>query len=130
MLDRLDIHIEMTEVDYSDISQRKSAAESSADIRERVNAARNIQRERFSGEKIFSNAQMNNRQIQRWCEPDEAGAQLLEQAYKRYNLSARAYQRLLRVSRTIADLSGGGRILPEHIAEAVQYRSIDQKYWE
>ncbi|MDD3401119.1 MAG: YifB family Mg chelatase-like AAA ATPase [Eubacteriales bacterium] len=123
LLDRIDIHIEMTEVGYAEITDR-GKAESSADVRARVNAARQIQRERFSGSGIFCNAKMNSDQIRRYCTPTGESEKLIKQAYLQLKLSARAYQRVLKVARTIADLEGESEILPQHYAEALQYRSV------
>lgn len=124
LVDRIDIHVEMPEVGYSELTQR-SCGECSAVIRRRVNAARQRQRERFSGQGIFCNAQMDSAQTRRFCAPDAVSEKLLRQAYTQLRLSARAYQRILKVARTIADVEGSETILPEHYAEAIQYRSLD-----
>ena len=124
LLDRIDIHIEMPEVGYRELSDRSRGEPSSA-IRARVNAARARQRERFAGEGILSNAQMNANQVRAWCTPEGAAERLLQQAFTRLRLSARAYQRILKVARTIADLAGSERIMEQHYAEAIQYRSLD-----
>ena len=128
LLDRLDMHVEMAEVGYSDITSNKPG-ESSAAIRERVDEARRIQRERYKKDGIICNAQLSARLVKKYCVPDENGQRLMRQAYERLNLSARAYNRVMKVARTIADLSGGGDITYEHIAEAIQYRTVDKKYW-
>src|SRR5205085_6524970 len=103
--------------------------ESSAQIRERVIVARERQRERLRGEGIFSNAQMSPRMIRGYCRIDAESERLLEQAMTRLGLSARAYDRILKVSRTIADLDGSEEIRTAHVAEAVGYRSLDRTYW-
>ena len=128
LLDRLDMHVEMAEVGYSDITSNKPG-ESSAAIRERVDEARRIQRDRYKKDGIICNAQLSARLVKKYCVPDENGQRLMRQAYERLNLSARAYNRIMKVARTIADLSGGGDITYEHIAEAIQYRTVDKKYW-
>ena len=124
LLDRIDIHIEMPEVGYRELSDRSRGEPSSA-IRARVNAARARQRERFAGEGILCNAQMSANQVRAWCTPEGAAERLLQQAFTRLRLSARAYQRILKVARTIADLAGSERIMEQHYAEAIQYRSLD-----
>ena len=97
-----------------------------ATIRTRVNQAREIQLQRFRERKMFCNAQMSSRDIRTYCQPDPAGEKLLEQAMQRLGLSARAYTRILKVARTIADLAGEGQITSAHIAQAVQYRALDR----
>jgi magnesium chelatase family protein len=126
LLDRIDIHIEVPAVRYRDLSDR-AEGESSAEIVKRVEKAREIQRERFRGTKVHSNAQMTPRQIRRFCEPDTAGHRLLELVTERLGFSARAYTRILKVARTIADLEGNESIREQHLAEAIQYRSLDRK---
>jgi magnesium chelatase family protein len=129
LLDRIDLHVEVTPVAFSELSS-SGTGEPSHQIRHRVIRAREIQADRFSGtEGIYSNAQMSNRSLREICLLDEVCRQLLKAAMDRLNLSARAYDRILRVSRTIADLSASDRILPEHIAEAIQYRSLDREGW-
>jgi magnesium chelatase family protein len=129
LLDRIDLHVEVTPVAFSELSS-SGTGEPSHQIRHRVIRAREIQADRFSGtEGIYSNAQMSNRSLREICQLDEVCRQLLKAAMDRLNLSARAYDRILRVSRTIADLSASDRILPEHIAEAIQYRSLDREGW-
>lgn len=123
LLDRIDLHIEMTEVGYREITERKPA-ESSDAIRARVTAARAIQRERFRSDGIRTNAEMNGALIRRYCNPTGESEKLLRDAFKRLQLSARAYQRVLKVARTIADLENSPDIRPEHYAEAIQYRSM------
>ncbi len=123
LLDRIDLHIEMTEVGYREITERKPA-ESSETIRARVTAARAIQRERFKDDGIRTNAEMNGPLIRRYCNPTGESEKLLRDAFKRLQLSARAYQRVLKVARTIADLESSPEIRPEHYAEAIQYRSM------
>jgi magnesium chelatase family protein len=126
LLDRIDIHIEVPAVKYRDLADR-TEGESSSVIAERVEKARVIQLERFSGTKVHSNAQMSPRQIRKYCEPDAAGHRLLELVTERLGFSARAYTRILKVARTIADLDGSENIREQHLAEAIQYRSLDRK---
>lgn len=129
LLDRIDIQVEITPVPFRDIS-KYSQGEPSVAIRERVIAARRIQEERFKGFKgIYCNAQMTERMIHQFAEPDEAGIELLRTAMERMSLSARAYNRILKVARTIADLDGSGHVLPHHLAEAINYRNLDRGDW-
>ncbi len=124
LLDRIDLHIEMTEVGYREITDRRPA-ESSETIRARVVQARSMQAERFKSDGIRTNAQMNSALIKRYCSPAGESERMLREAYQKLQLSARAYQRVLKVARTIADLDGSETILPQHYAEAIQYRSMD-----
>lgn len=129
LLDRIDLHIEVTPVPFKELSAERSS-EHSQNIRERVIAAREVQKKRFEAEEgIHSNAQMAAKHLRTYCQIDEAGKQLLNAAMERLGLSARAYDRILKVSRTIADLAGADNILPEHLAEAIQYRSLDREGW-
>lgn len=129
LLDRIDIQIEITPVPFNDIS-RSTQGESSASIRERVIKARQIQERRFSTYKgIHCNAQMTERMIHEFAEPDVAGIELLRTAMARLNLSARAYNRILKVARTIADLEDSPSVLPSHLAEAISYRNLDRGDW-
>ncbi len=128
LLDRLDMHVEMTEVGYCDISA-KAEGESSNIIRSRVNAAREIQLKRYKEIGVFANSQLSNRQIKQHCKLDDASEALLKLAFTNLKLSARAYHRILKVARTIADLERADVICENHIAEAIQYRSLDGKYW-
>ena len=127
LLDRIDLQIEVDSVSYGELRD-KTALESSADIKRRTNAVRNLCRSRFKGTGVLTNSQMTNRQIKEFCALDDRCEQLLEKAFQKLNLSARATSRVLKVARTIADLDGSENIRPEHIAEAVQYRSLDRKY--
>ena len=122
ILDRIDLHIDVPAVRYEEL-RGGGAGEPSSAVRERVVAARERQLARFSGEGIFCNAAMKPRHLKKFCEPDPAGARLLEEAVRRLGLSARAYHRILKVARTIADLEGAETILEGHVAEAAQYRS-------
>jgi len=129
LLDRIDIHIEVTPVPFEKLSNERRG-ESSVKIRERVTRARENQTLRFKDiEHIHYNAQMGVRQIREFCKLDEASKQLLKTAMERLNLSARAYDRILKVSRTIADLENSEKINGEHISEAIQYRSLDRDGW-
>lgn len=129
LLDRIDIHIEIVPVPFEKISDKKPA-ESSEQIRERVIKARNIQEERFKDEDgVYCNAQMTPKMLAKYASPDEAGLSLLKTAMDRFNLSARAYDRILKVSRTIADLDNSEKIMPKHLAEAINYRNLDRQTW-
>ncbi len=129
LLDRIDIHIEVTPVPFDKLSEERKA-ESSVDIRKRVTNAREIQSKRFEEmDKVNYNAQMNTKQIREFCVLDEGSKQLLKTAMERLNLSARAYDRILKVSRTIADLEASENVEASHIAEAIQYRSLDREGW-
>jgi magnesium chelatase family protein len=128
LLDRIDIHIEVPAVKFKELGS-DSIAESSATIRGRVLAAREQQISRLTGEKIYSNAQMTSKLIRDHCRIDTASKEMLEQAIRRFGLSARAYDRILKVSRTIADLEGSKNIEAHHVSEAIQYRSLDRNYW-
>jgi magnesium chelatase family protein len=125
LMDRIDIHIEVPAVKYRDLSSR-DPGEASREIKKRVDAARRTQLERFKGMKIYSNAQMTNRHIKKFCPIDDASQKLLELAIDKFGLSARAYTRILKVARTIADLEGKENIEAAHLSEAIQYRSLDR----
>src|SRR5256714_8149612 len=130
LLDRIDIHIDVPAVKFKELASTSAPeGESSAKIRGRVIGARERQRERLQGEGIFSNAQMSPRLIRKVCRIDSECERMLEQAMSRLGLSARAYDCILKVSRTIADLDGAEEIRPAHFAEAVGYRSLDRTYW-
>lgn len=129
LLDRIDIQIEITPVPFKDIS-RAAPGESSDVIRERVIKARHIQEERFRECKgVHCNVQMSERMIHQYAEPGEDGIEMLRMAMERLNLSARAYNRILKVARTIADLEASERVLPQHLAEAISYRNLDRSDW-
>ncbi len=128
LLDRIDIHIEVTPVPFEKLAEERKG-ESSNIIRERVIKARRYQTERFSEDKIHYNAQMGSKLIRKYCKLDETSLQLLKTAMERLNLSARAYDRILKVARTIADLDNAPEISPAHISEAIQYRSLDRDGW-
>ena len=129
LLDRIDLHIEVPPVKFREITS-ESTGESSAQIRARVVAARQRQHDRFRDRpKITCNARMGSRELKRYCEPDEATLELLKFAMADLNLSARAYDRILKVARTIADLADAASITSEHVSEAIQYRSLDRQIW-
>jgi magnesium chelatase family protein len=129
LLDRLDIHVEVPPVDFDKLSSDEKS-ESSEEIRQRVNAARKIQQKRFEGSGISSNARMDAAMTKEFCRPTAAAMVLLEQAFERLGLSARAYDKVLRVARTVADLQGSEAIDVPHIAQAIQFRSLDRKFWQ
>jgi len=128
LLDRIDIHIEVPRISFREIEE-KDKIETSLSIRERVEKARKIQLKRFIKDNIYSNAQMSRKQIEKYCFIDENGKDLLFKAMEKLNLSTRAYDRILKVARTIADLEGTDKINLSHLSEAIQYRSLDRKLW-
>ncbi len=129
LLDRIDLHVEVTPVAFSELSSTQQY-EKSVSIRERVIKARDIQHERYkNNDGVYANAQMSSKQLKEICVISTAGQNLLKVAMEKLNLSARAYDRILKVSRTIADLSASEDIKPEHLAEAIQYRSLDREGW-
>ena len=129
LLDRIDLHVEVTPVAFSELS-KTTMGEASACIRERVIAARQIQTERYKDQEgVHANAQMSSKQLREICRIEPSGEALLKRAMERLNLSARAYDRILKVSRTIADLAASQNIKPEHLAEAIHYRSLDREGW-
>lgn len=127
MLDRIDIHIEVKPVKYEKLSS-KEHPEKSEVIKQRVNKARKIQLKRYEGLGIFSNSGLTPKLIEKYCQIDKKGEKILDSAFKKLGLSARAYGRILKVARTIADLENVENINYKHIAEAIQYRSLDRKY--
>lgn len=129
LLDRIDIHIEVPAVPFKDLSGAPSG-ESSAAIRTRVMAARALQHKRFAGgARVSCNAHMGARELKRHCALDEASLELLKMAMTDMNLSARAFDRILKVARTIADLAHAESITADHVAEAIQFRSLDRQLW-
>ncbi len=128
LLDRLDIHIEVPQVDFQKLSSEEKT-ETSKDIKARVNKARAIQNKRFAGSPVTCNAKMTPSMTREFCAIDELGKKMLERCFDTLGLSARAYDKILRIARTIADLDGSEKIELDHIAEAVQYRTLDRKFW-
>ncbi len=129
LLDRIDIHIEVTPVDFEELSSNERA-ETSAEVRQRVVEARNLQEKRFEAQTgMFTNAQMPTKQVRNVCQISQAGQNLLKSAMEKLSLSARAYDRILKVARTIADLAGSDDIEVEHLAEAIHFRSLDREDW-
>lgn len=128
MLDRIDLQLEVDAVPVSEI-QSSAPSECSAAVRARVQAARELQRKRLRDKEMFSNAQMDNKAIEEFCTPDSAGQKMMQMAVDKMHLSMRGYQRVLKVARTIADLAGEEQVRVPHIAEAIQYRTADSKYW-
>lgn len=132
MLDRIDIQIELPSLSYDEISANNAPVESSATIRERVSRARAFAISRMDDigdRKIYCNAQLDSALIRKYCALDDAASALLRAAYDRMGMSARGYDRIIRVARTIADIDESETIRANHIAEAIQYRSLDKKYW-
>lgn len=129
LLDRLDIHIEVPAVNYEELSSSRKE-ESSAEIKKRVNAARNIQRQRFEGTSVNCNAKMTASQTREFCSITNEASDILKHSFEALGLSARAYDKVLRVARTIADMDASEQINSDHILEAVQYRSLDRKFWK
>ena len=130
MLDRLDIHVEVPPVKYDELKDEGNDAETSAEIKVRVDKARQIQNERYKNENITCNARLTPSMLKKYCILTEDAENILEAAFKNMGLSGRAYDRLLKVSRTLADLDGKEKIEATHIAQAIQFRSLDRKYWE
>ncbi len=128
IIDRIDLHIEVEPVDYEKLSS-KGREETSAEIRKRVNKAREIQRERFKGTSVSCNAKMSPKMTKEYCLLSEEASGLLKMSFDKLGLSARAYDKILRIARTIADLEESENIEFAHVAEAIQYRSLDRKYW-
>jgi magnesium chelatase family protein len=144
LLDRIDIHVEVPTVQYQDISGRSQPGEPSANIRERIIQAREIQRQRFatnghgtrekttsniSGKATRCNARMTAQQLKQFCALDDAAEGMMKMAMTELNFSARAYDRILKVARTIADLASSEYILADHVGEAIQYRTLDRNLW-
>ena len=128
LLDRIDLHIEVEGVKYKKLESSKKE-ESSKEIRNRVNLARKIQLERYKTDNIYSNSELTPKLMEKYCKIDAKGKEILEKAFENLKLSARAYTRILKVSRTIADLENSKNIQAKHIIETIQYRSLDRKYW-
>lgn len=129
LMDRIDLHIEVDGVSFDELRASDKLEETSASIKQRVNEARKIQRERFAGTGIKCNAKMNTKQVNKFCVIDNETQELLKEAFERLNLTARAHNRILKVARTIADLDKSENIQIQHVAEAIGYRSLDKKYW-
>lgn len=128
LLDRIDIHIEIQKVEFEQLTEKRKG-EKSEDIRKRVLKAREMQQKRYNDLEISYNAQIGSRQIEQFCSLDEVSFSLIKLAMDKLSLSARAYDRILKVARTIADLEGSESILSQHISEAIQYRSLDREFW-
>lgn len=129
LLDRIDLQIEVNRVAYQKLDSNKKE-ETSEEIRKRVNKARKIQLERYKGQEIFSNSELSPTLIEKYCKLDKQSKRILEDAFEKLGLSARAYDRILKVARTIADLDNSENIKTHHLAEAIQYRSLDRKYFQ
>ena len=127
LLDRIDLHIEVDAINYEELTQRE-LEEPSSEIKKRVNKAREIQLNRFKDSKIYSNSKMSEKEFREYCNLDKECTDLIEMAFRKLNMSARAYNRILKVARTIADLDGSENIKKAHLLEAIQYRSLDKKY--
>ena len=127
LMDRIDLQIEVDNISYDELRFQKSG-ETSAQIKERINRVRAIQRKRFEKDGILTNAEMGAKELNKYCVIDKDCERLLQKAFEKLNLSARGTTRILKVARTIADIEGSENILPAHIGEAIQYRGLDRKY--
>ena len=127
LMDRIDLQIEVDNITYDEL-RGKQSGETSAQIKERINRVRKLQRDRFANDGIMTNAEMGSRELAKYCQIDKDCERLLQKAFDKLNLSARGTTRILKVARTIADIEGEENILPAHIAEAIQYRGLDRKY--
>lgn len=128
MLDRIDLHIEVKPVEYEKLAFTNKS-ETSKEIRDRVNAARNIQLERYKEIGIFCNAELDSSLLEKFCKLDKKSREIMQKAFKRFGLSARAHDKILKIARTIADLDNSEEIQYKHIAEAIQYRALDTSYF-
>jgi magnesium chelatase family protein len=128
LLDRIDIHVEVQKVEFQQLTEKRKG-ETSDTIRKRVLQAREKQTERYANLEIHYNAQMGPKEIEKYCNLDETSQNLIKIAMEKLNLSARAYDRILKVARTIADLEASENVLSSHISEAIQYRSLDREFW-
>ena len=128
LLDRMDLHIEVESANYKQLNSNEKV-ESSSEIQKRVNVARKLQVERYRKHKIYSNSELTPELIKKYCELDSKSQNLLDKAFSNLGLSARGYNKILKVARTIADLEGKEKIELSNVAEAIQYRSLDRKYW-
>jgi magnesium chelatase family protein len=128
LLDRVDIHVDVPALRYKELAA-EYVGEGSAQVRARVNEARKLQRDRFKGHRIFANGAMTSRHIKKYCHLDDEGQDVLKMAINELGISARAYDRILKVSRTIADLDGVEAIQANHVSEAIQYRTLDRTLW-
>ncbi|MDU1583436.1 MAG: magnesium chelatase, partial [Peptoniphilus harei] len=128
LLDRIDIHLEVPEVNYKEISSERSG-ESSEVIRERVKNVREIQKDRFKDEIFKYNSEIPEKKLKKYCHLDDNSEKILELAFKKYGMSARTYNKILKIARTIADMDGCENIKEDHVLEAIQYRTMDKKFW-
>lgn len=128
LLDRIDIHIEVMPVEYDDLEE-KAMPENSTEIKERVQSARDIQLERYKNDKIYSNSQILNRDIKKYCKLSDSSQRIMKNAFDKYKFSARTYNKIIKVARTIADLDNDKNIQDKHVLEAIRYRTMDSKYW-
>lgn len=128
LLDRIDIHLEVEEVNYDDISSDR-IGESSSVIRERVKHVREIQKDRYKDEHFKYNSEIPEKLIKKYCELDSSSKKILEMAYKKYSMSARTYNKILKIARTIADMDNSDKIKEDHLLESIQYRTMGSKYW-
>ncbi|MFA9424051.1 MAG: ATP-binding protein, partial [Sedimentibacter sp.] len=128
LLNRIDIQLEVSPVKYEDL-KNTNMEESSANIKKRIILARNIQSKRYEGTGVLTNSELSGKYISKYCKVNKESEVLLKNAFDKLGLSARAYNKILKVSRTIADLDGAYDIDTKHVAEAIQYRSLDRKYW-
>lgn len=128
LLDRIDIHLEVPEVNYKEISSERSG-ESSEVIRERVKNVREIQKDRYKDEIFKYNSEIPEKKLKKYCHLDANSEKILELAFKKYGMSARTYNKILKIARTIADMTGCESIKEDHVLEAIQYRTMDKKFW-
>ena len=127
-MDRIDLHVEVDSLTFDEISS-EIAEEKSADIKHRVEYARKFQQERYKNTPIHNNSKMTSNMIKKYCKLDKEQQLVMEQAFDKFKLSARAHDRILKVARTIADLDGSDNIELSHLIEAISYRTLDNKYW-
>ena len=129
LLDRIDIHIEVSPIQYETLSSNRES-ENSETIKQRVDKARIIQNERYKNDNIHSNSELTSDLLKKYCKLDKKSSEILKNAFEKFGLSARAHDKVIKLARTIADLDEEENILAKHIAEAIQYRNLDKKFWK